>query len=84
METQLVEAGLCRSSPKITLCLVAGRIRNEQERQVLRRHFEEQNWQLWDEEWLRASLSELAKSKYENEVSTIVAKLLLRKSSELS
>jgi hypothetical protein len=46
---------------------------------MLRQHFEEQGWLLWDEEWLRAALSELAKCGYENDVSAIVAKILLRK-----
>ena len=78
LETQLIETGLCRSSPKITLCLVAGHVASDQDRILLRDHFQRQEWQFWDEEWLIASLDELAMCEYENEVSTIVAKILLR------
>jgi hypothetical protein len=37
-----------------------------------------QDWELWDEHWLRERLRRTAKSKYENETSAVVAKLLLR------
>lgn len=79
LQTQLVEAGFCRPSPKTTLCLVAGRVAGEQDRKVLRSYFKEKGWQFWDDEWLRASLGDLPESGYENNVAAVVAKLLLRK-----
>jgi len=79
LETQLVDAGFCSPSPKITLCLVAGRVASEQHRDLLKQHFKNKGWQFWDDEWLRDSLHELPKSGYENNVSTVVAKILLRK-----
>lgn len=79
LETQLVDAEFCRPAPNITLCLVAGRVASEQHRDLLKQHFKNKGWQFWDDEWLRDSLHELPKCGYENNVSTVVAKMLLRK-----
>lgn len=78
LKTQLIDAGFCGPSPKTTLCLVAGHVAGEQDRTLLRKHFEAQGWRFWDDEWLRASLRALPQSGYENNISTVVAKLLLR------
>lgn len=76
---QLEEAGSCRSSPNITLCLAAGRVASEADRIKLKEHFSNRGWLFWDDEWLRSALVEVSKRGYENEVLAIVAKLLLRK-----
>ena len=44
----------------------------------LRKHFEEQDWELWDEAWLHDRLHEMAAGGYENQVSAVVAKMLVR------
>lgn len=75
---QLTEKGLCRPDPSLQLCLAAGNVRNEPDRQKLRELFAQRGWQLWDEYWLNQQLAALAESKYENEVAAVVAKLLLR------
>lgn len=75
---QLVEKGLILPEPRVQLCLAAGNVRNEADREKLSALFDERGWQLWDEYWLNAQLRDLADSKYENEVAAVVAKLLLR------
>jgi hypothetical protein len=40
--------------------------------------FLEKGWELWDEPWLRQRLKHMSELGYENQVSAVVAKLLLR------
>jgi hypothetical protein len=44
----------------------------------LHKHFTEKGWELWDEPWLRERLKRMSDQGYENQVSAVVAKLLLR------
>ncbi len=76
---QLVEAGLCADQPQVRLCLAAGKIATELDREKLQEHFDSRGWYLFDDSWLRTKLIEVSNSGYENQVSAIVAKLLLRK-----
>jgi hypothetical protein len=78
LRTQLSEWGSCSPDPSVTLCLACGRIANETDRQNLRDHFDKQGWLLWDEFWLRDRLKSMAAGGYENQVSAVVSKLLLR------
>ena len=75
---QLLEVGGCLPNPCVTLCLAAGKIRNESDRQSLRQHFKENRWVLWDDEWISQALREVSKGSYENDVAIVVVKLLLR------
>jgi hypothetical protein len=75
---QLAASGACADAPQIRLSLAAGNVRNETDRAAIQAHFEEQGWELWDEPWLREHLDRLAQQGYENQVSAVVAKLLLR------
>jgi hypothetical protein len=74
---QLAEAGACREGAKVKLSLAAGKVRNE-DRAAIRAHFDTQGWEFWDENWLRGHLRRMAQQSYENQVSAVVAKLLLR------
>jgi hypothetical protein len=74
---QFVSMGLCRPDPSIRLCLACGKIRKGA-REALVRHFKENEWELLDEKWFSKHLRAMAKSGYENQVSAIVAKLILR------
>lgn len=74
---QLATAGACREAPQVLLSLAAGKIRNETDRTAIRAHFGAQGWDLWDEPWLRERLQRMAQQGYENQVSAVVAKLLL-------
>jgi hypothetical protein len=82
LRAQLTESGSCPPIPtcNVRLCLACGRIAGKEDRNKLRAHFEARNWELWDEDWLREHLEKIANSKYENQVSHVVAKLLRDKS----
>jgi hypothetical protein len=78
LQTQLAESGACPRTTSVKLCLACGKIAREKDREALKAYFKKQDWELWDEHWLRERLRRTAKSKYENETSAVVAKLLLR------
>ena len=44
----------------------------------IREHFAKKGWELWDEPWLRERLQRMSDQSYENQVSAVVAKPLLR------
>jgi hypothetical protein len=75
----LVDLGTCAAQPKVSLCLACGRIASDADRGGLRKPFAEKGWELWDERWLRDKLAAMAERGYENQVSAVVAKLLLRR-----
>jgi hypothetical protein len=75
---QLYESGACAADPKVILCLACGKIASDVHRTQLHDHFKKNSWELWDEKWLQNQLSALSKGGYENQVSSVVAKLLLR------
>ena len=64
--------------PKVTLCLVAGKIVSEGDRAQIQDHFKKNGWLFWDDKWLRDSLKSAAEGGYENDIADVVAKLLLR------
>ncbi len=78
LSAQLVESGACRANRRVCLSLACGKIKNESDRAALRAHFDKQGWELWDEAWLRERLQRLARRGYENHISAVVSKLLLR------
>jgi len=77
LRLQLAATGACRPAPEIKLCLACGKV-YEPGRAALRAHFQARGWDLWDETWLREKLVHMSKLGYENQVSAVVAKLLLR------
>jgi hypothetical protein len=82
LSLQLAEAGACQNAPEVRLSLACGKVRNKSDREVIRAHFIAQGWELWDEAWLRDRLKRMAGQGYENQVSAVVAKLLLRETVE--
>lgn len=76
--SQLRAEGAVAVRPKITLCLVAGKVVSDRDRQLLRQHFKKNGWRLWDEEWLCAALRKIADGGYENDIADVVAKIILR------
>ena len=76
LSLQLVEAGLCASSPQMKLCLAAGKI--YQDVKLIREHFNKNGWELWEPEDIRKDIEALVDSGYENTIIAIVAKMLLR------
>ena len=77
---QLQEAGLVSKNPTIQLCLAAGKFASQVDRETLQQHFIRNGWRLFDDVWLRKRLLQISDSGYEDEVTAIVAKLLLRES----
>jgi hypothetical protein len=76
--TQLERSGMCAPSPHVELCLATGKVAREEDRSKLRELSTQQGWTLLDDEWLVRSVENLASRGYEDEVATIVAKLLVR------
>jgi hypothetical protein len=77
LQLQFCESGFCGPNPSVKLCLACGKI-EERSREAIGRIFVEQGWELWDENWLRERLSRMAAKGYENQISAVVSKLLLR------
>ena len=78
LRKQLAERGACAPDATVKLCLACGRIASTADREGLRKHFAEKGWELWDEKWLKDKLHLMSERGYENQVSAVVAKLLLR------
>jgi hypothetical protein len=78
LRKQLANRGACSPNAKIKPCLVCGRIAGDADREGMHEHFAAQGWQLWDERWLRKQLKRMSELGYENQVSPVVAKLLLK------
>jgi len=75
---QLVSSGACAQSPTVHLCLAAGKIRSQQDREVIGKLFKRNKWMLFDESWLVERLGSVSRMSYENDIASFVAKLLLR------
>jgi hypothetical protein len=82
LKTQFAASGACPPDARVQLCLACGRIASDKDRQGLRDHFQARGWLLWDETWLRNKLKKMSDQGYENQVSAVVAKLLLRGKTE--
>lgn len=73
---QLVEAGFCHPRPKLKLCLAAGKIRGSES--WLRSYFNKKGWRFLGPSDIRAELTTLRDTGYDDAVASVVAKLLLR------
>jgi hypothetical protein len=79
LERQLVDAGFCPAGPKIKLCLAAGKIQKRAGGEAwLQKHFNSRDWILYGPAAIKRELEALQDSGYENDVASIVAKILLR------
>ncbi|WP_374683003.1 hypothetical protein [Accumulibacter sp.] len=75
---QLEERGAILPNPQMQLCLAAGRIKSKRDREALHVMFSDRGWRLFDEAWLHEEMLALSKESYQNSVTSVVAKLLLR------
>jgi hypothetical protein len=75
---QLVQAGSCAKAPTIQLALATGNLAKRSDRQAMKVEFERKGWRLFDDVWIRDQLRTVASDAYENEVATIVTKILLK------
>ena len=75
---QMKREGLITSPlPQATLCLAAGKIYHDHEAH-LQAHFKSKGWRLYTPVWIAERIRNLAAKGYENEVMTIVTKILER------
>jgi hypothetical protein len=77
LEAQLISHGFCKEGAKARLGLVAGKIYSNDEPQI-RDMFASNGWLFCGPKWLRERLTERSAAGYENQISSVVAKLLLR------
>ena len=75
---RFARSGACGPNADVKLCLACGRIATDVDRAGLHKHFAEKDWELWDEPWLRDRLKRMSDRGYENQVSAVVVKLLLK------
>lgn len=73
---QLVERGTVAGMPVPKLGLIYGCATPANAR-ILRNHFEENDWALYGPKWLKEHLQKMARQSYDNQVASVVAKLLL-------
>lgn len=76
LSNQLHDLGFCPNLPKVTLCLVAGKLAKKSDREGLLQHFKLNNWEFFDAPWIKARLKEASLSCYENDIAFIVSKII--------
>jgi hypothetical protein len=76
--SSLWSSGSCSSSPSIRLCLAAGKVASESDRDKIKNLFNRNGWGFFDNLWLKERLHAASDSGYENEIALVVAKILLR------
>lgn len=75
---QMKRDGLIKMpAPKPQLCLAAGKIYADHQAK-LEAHFDAMGWRLFTPEWIAQKIRNLAAKGYENEVMTVVTKILER------
>lgn len=74
---QCIATGLCRVGATVQLGLIAGKVYRQDE-EGLDALFKERDWFFRGPSWVKKELGRQAESGYANQVSTVVAKLLLR------
>ncbi len=77
LSKQLVDEGFCAPRPKIKFGLAAGKIRGADEKGISS-YFKKRKWELLTPRDIQRELNTLRNAKYENNVATVVVKLLLR------
>ena len=74
---QMIAEGRCAPTPIVRLGMMAGNLKTGDD-EKLNQHFAKKGWTFFGPSWLRDQLSQTAMGSYSNQVSAIVAKLLLR------
>lgn len=73
---QLVAEGAVAAKPAITLCLAAGKTKSESDHARIQQVFAKRGWRLFDRTWMQEKLKEASASAYEDNIATMVAKIL--------
>lgn len=77
LRSQFVACGLCPPDATVRLGLIAGKVSASDEG-AIQALFKERGWLFHGPAWLKDKLGKLAGASYENQVSAVVTKLLLR------
>lgn len=78
LQRQLTNRGFCKKNPDVRFALAAGRIKSEADKKAIRSRFAKNGWELWDDVWLKDRLRKMSEGGYEDQISAVVTKLLLR------
>ena len=78
LKKQLRKDKLTKGTPKVTLCLAAGNIASKKESEKIRPLFRKKGWRLIEEADLLKLLMDISEGSYENELGSVVSKLILR------
>jgi hypothetical protein len=74
---QLVREGFCEQGATVQLGLVAGKVHSN-DQAAIETLFDDQGWLFFGPSWLKDQLTDLSSRGYENQISAVVTKLLLR------
>lgn len=74
--SQLLESGACPEGTTVKLCLAAGKVASQKDREALANYFHSKGWYFYSDEWIKNELINLANSGYEDEVAIVTTKLL--------
>ena len=77
---QLCETGLTERRPSVLWCLAAGKVKSAADEVALNEWFSRRGWEFWGPNWVADGVRALANGSYENDVATIVSKLITRQS----
>lgn len=77
LRQQFLQAGFCARRPSVVLGLAAGKVKGSEI--LLEEALAEKGWRFFGPSKLREAVEELQGTAYENDVATVVAKILLRK-----
>ena len=76
LTAQMSAAGAIIGNPTPRLCMAFGYATAHNEAEI-RSIFAAQDWGLFDPQWVRSRLSWMARQSYDNQIASVVAKLIL-------
>ncbi|MCH8806125.1 MAG: hypothetical protein IH986_08555 [Planctomycetes bacterium] len=75
---QVAESGSCRTNTSVKLCLAAGRVATDKDREEISDYFKSKGWGFYSDEWIKNELVKLSDSGYQDEVAIVATKLLTK------
>jgi hypothetical protein len=78
LSDQLFKSNFCPKTPVVQLALATGKIAKTTDMKALKACFDNNKWILFDVDWIQSELRALEKSRYENDIAFVAAKLALR------
>lgn len=68
--------------PQVVLALATGKRASVCDRDAMSKHFADNGWRLFDEDWIRTELRSVVSDGYENDMALVVTKLLMKDDSD--